>query len=144
MFYLIPFLVFLDFITKYLTNIYLKNQINLIWDFLYLKHVKNPWIAFSINIPFLKITTIILIIWIVYYYIKYEKQKKDKLINLSFALILWWAIWNAWERIIYSEVTDMIWVKYFSVFNLADIFLTIWVIIYLWLIILKKEKEWLK
>lgn len=144
MFYLIPIFILIDLITKYLANTYLSNQINLLSDFFYLKLVKNPWIAFSINLPFLKIITIALIIWIIFYYYKYKSQKKNKFINLSFPLIIAWALWNARERIIYSNVTDFIWMRYFSVFNFADIFLTTWVIIYLWLIILKKDKDWIQ
>ncbi len=133
MFYIILiFWIVLDLFTKYLSIEFLQNKINILWDFLYLDLVKNPWIAFWINVPFLKIVTIILIIWIFYYYIKEEKIKNSKYIDISFALILSWAIWNAIERIIYSEVTDFIWVKYFSVFNLADSFISIWAILYIY------------
>jgi len=55
---------------------------------LFLKYVENTGIAFSINVPFLKIITIILIICIFYYYLKEEKKKNDKWINFSFGLIL--------------------------------------------------------
>jgi len=125
----------LDFITKYLAVIHLKSQINIIWDYLYFKQVYNSWIAFGIQIPFwlLKIWTISLIIWIYYYYIlelKEEKiQKNKKIINFSFWLIISWAIWNAYERFFNEKVIDFVWVKYFSIFNLADIFITIWAII---------------
>lgn len=143
MLYLIPIFIFLDYISKYIANSHLSNQINLLSDFVYLKLVKNPWIAFSINFPFLKIITVFIIIWIIFYFIKYEKNKNNSFINLSFALIIWWALWNARERILFSWVTDFIWVKYFSIFNFADIFLTLWVILYLGLIILKKDNDWI-
>jgi signal peptidase II len=101
---------------------------------LYLKYVENPWIAFSIKIPlfFLKILTIILIFWIFYYYLTSEKKKEKKIIDFSFSLILAWAIWNAIERIFNDKVIDFIWIKYFSIFNLADSFITIWAILYLY------------
>lgn len=143
MLYLIPIFIFLDFISKYIANTYLNWQINLLSDFIYLKLVKNPWIAFSINFPFLKIITILIIIWIIFYFLKYEKKKNNLLTNLSFSLIIWWALWNARERLIYSWVTDFIWIKFFSIFNFADIFLSIWVIIYLSLIVLKKDNDWI-
>jgi lipoprotein signal peptidase len=162
----IIFAIIFDILTKYLASIFLQNPINLLWDFLYLQFVKNSWIAFSISLPFLKIITIVLIIWIFYYYItnyklkpeswkaKYEKQKIEKLwhfnkskledkevlffelsasnlIDLSFWFILWGAIWNWIERVFFSEVSDFIWIKYFAIFNFADIFITIWVILYL-------------
>ncbi len=125
----------LDFVSKYFSVIYLKNQINIFWDYLFLKQVYNPWIAFWIEVPksLLKIWTITLIIWIFWYYrveLKKEKNIENKnIINFSFWLIISWAIANAYERVFNEKVIDFIWVKYFSIFNLADSFITIWAII---------------
>lgn len=135
MFYLTLIIwIFFDLTTKYLANNYLKEKIDLIWNFFYLEIFKNPWIAFSIAIPsfLLKILTIFLIIIIFFYYFKErKKQENNKILDFSFWLILAWAIWNWIERVFNSEVIDFIWVKYFSVFNFADFFISIWVIIYL-------------
>jgi lipoprotein signal peptidase len=47
--------------------------------------VENTGIAFSFKVPFLEITTIVLIIGIFYYYIKEKKLYKNKfLTDLSF------------------------------------------------------------
>ncbi len=132
--------IILDLYSKYLAKIYLQEKINLVWDFLFLKFAENRGIAFSINIPFLKILTIILIIWIFYYYIKYEKQKKNKFLDFSFWLILAWAVWNWIERVFNSKVIDFIWVKYFSIFNLADSFISLWAFIVLCLFLVKEKK----
>jgi len=129
----------LDLFTKYLANIYLQNKINILWDFLYFQYIQNPWIAFGINIPFIKVITIILILCIFYYYIKEEKIKNNKLTDLSFWFILAWAIWNWFERVFNSYVIDFIWVKHFSIFNIADSFITIWAILYIY--ILYKNKK---
>jgi len=135
MFYLILIIwVILDLYSKNLALNYLQNKINILWDFLYLQYVENTGIAFSTQIPFLKILTIVLIIGIFVYYFKERNNTKNKkLLDLSFWLILAWAIWNAIERIFYWKVVDFLWVKYFSVFNLADSFITIWAILYLYL-----------
>jgi len=125
----------LDFISKYFSVIYLKNQINIIWEYIFLKQVYNPWIAFWIEVPksLLKIWTIALIIWIFWYYrveLKEEENiKNKKIMNFSFWLIISGAIANAYERVFNEKVIDFIWVKYFSIFNLADSFITIWAII---------------
>lgn len=134
----------LDILSKYLLNNILTEKISIFWDFVYLQLIKNDWIAFWININtyLLKVLTIVLIIWIFYYH-KIEKKKykdDEKLINLSFWLILGWAIWNAIHRIFYSEVIDFIWIKYFSVFNLADSFITIWAWIYIYIIYKNNKK----
>lgn len=142
--YIIVTLVFFDFITKYFFSIFLgSKKINLIWDFIFLELYKNKWIAFSLELPFLKILTILIIFLIIFYYIKYERVKNNKIINTSFILIISGALWNARERIFLWEVTDFIWIKYFSIFNFADIYINIWIIIYLIIIVLKKDKEWL-
>jgi len=141
--------VALDLFTKYLANIFLQNKVNILWDFLYFKYIENPWIAFWIKIYpiFLKIITISLIILIFRYY-KEERKKYNvniwknkekllsykKIIDISFSLIIAWAIWNWIERVFNSYVIDFIWIKYFSIFNLADSFITIWAIFYIYLL----------
>lgn len=137
----------IDLFSKYLANLYLQERINLLGDFLYLKYAENTWIAFSIQVPllFLKILTISLIIWIFYYYkkeIKVEMNEKvKKMLNISFALILAWAIGNAYERVFNEKVIDFIGVKYFSIFNIADSFIFVWAIFYIY-IYYKINKLW--
>ena len=156
MFYLIIIIwVILDLFTKNLALKYLQDKLNVLWDFLYLQYFENTGIAFSTQIPGLKYLTIVLVIWIFFYYLKERKKNylplRAKgvperggiwnlfLLDLSFWLILAWAIWNWIERIFYWKVIDFIWVKYFSVFNLADSFITIWAILYLYLEFSKKK-----
>ena len=123
--------IIIDLFTKNLAFTYLQDKVSIIWDLFFLRYTENTWIAFSINLPFLKVITIILIIWIFYYYFKEEKKKNNIFVDISFWLILGWAIWNWIERIINSKVIDFIWVENFSIFNLADSFITIGAIIYL-------------
>lgn len=140
--YFILLLIIIDFISKYSFNFYLgDNKVNLINDIIFLKIYKNTWIAFSIELPYLKLLTIIIIFLIIVYYLKYEKPKNNNLINSSFIFIIAWAIWNARERLLFWKVTDFIWIKYFSVFNFADIYINIWIILYLVIIVLKKDKH---
>jgi signal peptidase II len=140
--YVIIILIFLDYLSKfYAYKLLASKKIDLLSDFIYLELYKNKWIAFSMNLPFLKIITITIIGAILYYYIKYEKPKNNKFLNISYILIISGALWNAWERIFLWEVTDFIWVKFFSVFNLADIYISIWIILYLIIIVLKKDNE---
>jgi len=127
MFFSLLFLIFLDLLSKFIAKNFLEKQINIISDLFFLKFVKNPGIAFSIIIPplFLKIMTIILIFGIVYYYIKEERKKENYLIDTSFIFILAGALGNAYERIFIGEVVDFIGIKYFSVFNFADIYISL-------------------
>lgn len=133
-YYLFPVFLLGDIISKYLASVYLESKIHILWDILFLEFVKNTGIAFSFPITWvlLKIITVVLIFWIILYYIKEEKQKKNRLVDLSFILILSGAVWNALERIFLWEVVDFIWVKYFAVFNIADSYITIWALIYIY------------
>lgn len=147
MFYIILILwIILDLLTKNLAFIYLQDKINILWNFIYFKFILNPWIAFGIEVYplLLKIVTISLIIWIFWYYKQERKEIKNiKLLDISFWLILAWAIWNWIERVLNSNVIDFIWVKYFAIFNLADSFITIGAIIYI-LLILQPLSFWRK
>ena len=124
----------IDTITKFSAQYYLTEKINLLWDFVFLQYILNTGIAFSIQLPIflLKILTIVLIIAIFYYY-KAEKKlyQNNKLLDVSFWLILWWALWNAYERVMYEQVIDFLWIKYFAVMNFADIFISLWAILYI-------------
>lgn len=142
MFYTILFSwIILDYLSKQLAFMYLQDKINLLWDFVYFQYILNPWIAFWIKVYplLLKIATISLIILIFYYYRHEKKENNSKLLDISFWLIIWWAIWNAIERVFYGNVIDFIWVKYFSIFNLADTFISIWAIIYIYILFKNKN-----
>ncbi len=146
-FYLISFLsAIFDYISKNISNNYLsENKIYLLWDYLKLELSKNKWIAFSLPIEWLllKIITIIIIILITFYYLNFEKEKNKLFIQIWYWLIIWWAVWNAIERIFVWSVTDFISVKYFAIFNFADIFINIWVITLIFSI-LYYGKQWNK
>ena len=141
MFYLIIIIwVTLDLFTKNLALNNLQEQVNIFSDFFFLKYVENTWIAFSLQISGLKYLTIFLIIWIFYYYFSERKINENKrLLDLSFWLVLAWAIWNWYERVLNEKVIDFIWIKYFSVFNLADIFISVWAMIYLYILFKNKK-----
>lgn len=126
-------LLALDFTTKNLASQFLWETKYIFWDFFYLQLLKNPWIAFSIWVPSfaLKSITIVLIFLIVYYYKKQEASKNKWYIDIAFILIIAGALWNAYERIFIWEVIDFIGIKYFSVFNFADMYISLWVIIYI-------------
>ena len=132
----------LDSITKLLAQSYLTDTKNILWDFVFLKYAENTGIAFSIQIPtqLLKILTIVLIIGIFYYY-KQERKlySSTKLIDISFGLILGWAIGNAYERVIHEKVIDFFGIQYFAIFNIADVAISMWAILYM--VLLYKNKK---
>lgn len=132
--YLITFFtIIIDFITKKIALFHLNKDIPIFWEYLKLKLVYNKWIAFSIPLEWiiLKIITLLAIILISYYYYKFEKNKKSRLLDLWYALIIGWAISNGFDRFVCWSVIDFISVKYFAIFNFADIFINVWVVIIL-------------
>ena len=131
-FYVIPLLLSLDIVTKWFAGNFFVQRVPIIWDYLFFELTRNTGVAFSFAIHglFLKILTLVLIFGIIYYYIKEEYAKNDLLIDGAFCLVISGALWNAFERIFFGVVVDFIWVRYFSVFNLADSFLCIGVFIY--------------
>ena len=132
----------IDLLSKYVAFTYLDRVITIIWDFLSLELLMNPGIAFGLTLDhaFLKVLTISLILWIFYYYFTEEKKKKSVLIDTAFWLILAGAIWNWLERVFRGEVVDFISVRYFSVFNLADSFITIGAILYIYVLYKETKK----
>lgn len=122
-------LIILDAITKFWAETYLGGQsIPLIWDILSLEYAQNTGIAFSLPLSglLLKVLTLILIFGIIWYYFTQERLKQSKILNISYLLIIAWALGNAWERIFREYVTDFISVKYFAIFNLADSYIFLW------------------
>jgi len=132
----------IDTITKLSAQYYLTEKVPLLWDFIFLKYIENTWIAFSIQIPtfFLKILTIVLIIGIFIYYKSEKKQyQNSKIYDIAFWFILWWALWNAYERIFHEKVIDFLGVQYFSIMNFADIAITIGAGLFIYLIYILKK-----
>lgn len=131
---LILWLLILDAVSKYFSDIYLREWITLIPNLLWLRYVENTWIAFSLPLEwlFLKILTVILISGIIFYYYKEERLKKSWLLHLSYYAIIAWALWNAWERIFRWYVTDFIAVNNFAVFNFADSYICLWAVWLIW------------
>lgn len=130
---LIPLFIGIDLFTKQLALNYLQEYHNIFWNILFLKYVENTGIAFSFPIEWLllKIGTIAIILFLTYYYLTEERPKNNLCIDLIFILIISGALGNAYERIVHEKVIDFIGIAYFSVFNLADVFITLWVIFYI-------------
>lgn len=112
---------------------YKSQSYPIISDLLQLHLVYNTGVAFSMPITGLplQILTILLITGILAYYIRYEYEKWSRLIDIGFVLILSGALSHSYERIRYEKVIDFIDLKYFAIFNFADIFITLWALLIL-------------
>ena len=115
----------------------------IIKDFFYLTYTHNTVAAFSILTGrrlFLIITTFIVIMFIIYYLMKNKITSKLELV--SFSLIIGGSLGNLFDRIIRGYVVDFLDFRIFSynfpIFNLADTFIVIGVLL---LIINMARKE---
>lgn len=136
------FLIIIDIISKLIVvNILKDNTFVIIKNFLKFTYVKNIGAAFGIlsgNTVFL---IIISLLFICYIYKEMKDSTNNKLTIFSYLLILSGAIGNLIDRIFRGFVVDFISFRLFgremAVFNLADSYITIGVI--LLLITLLKE-----
>lgn len=149
MFFIIAaMLVAIDQISKFLTVKFLRpiESIEVIKGIFSLTYVENRGAAFGIlqNARWVFIiATIIAIICMVVYKIKYKPTEKT--VNIALCLVLSGAVGNMIDRIMHGFVVDMLEVTFidYPVFNVADCFVVIGAIllaIYI-LFIYKEPKE---
>jgi len=115
----------LDRYLKFL-SINLEDDVVLIKNFLSFSFYKNKYIAFSLPLGgwFLGAILLVLILFIIIYLINLFNKKKWLEFYLWFAIFLG-ALSNIIDRVIFSYVVDYIDLRYFTVFNLADILIVI-------------------
>lgn len=146
------FLVILDFLSKYffsglfqeVFSLEVKNihqYFPVIWDFFGIQLHYNTGVAFGIPITGIPLKTITIMILgvLLYYFIRYEISKNNKLLDISFIFIISGAIAHAIERIVIWKVVDFLSLKYFAIFNFADIYITIGGILFIYYTI---KYEW--
>lgn len=105
-------LFLVDFLTKRFAVYYSKG--------VFMNYVANTGAAFGIfkgsNLIFIILTSL-LILAVLYYY------REERELRLGFNFILAGAFGNLFDRICYSYVVDFINLKYWPIFNLADVFI---------------------
>lgn len=146
-FYLISlFVVILDQITKYLTKYFmaLHESKDIIGNFLRYTYIRNPGMAFGIQIGNKTLFTIFSIIASIVIFIYLLKTRGDKkYVKLSLSLILGGAIGNLIDRVLYGSVVDFIDVGIgdlrWPVFNIADSAVSIGMVILIAIILFEKK-----
>lgn len=105
----------------------------LLGDWLRFHFVPNPYIAFSLPLGGMLLNLIITLIVLglilgIIYLILQKKQQKALIIPLTF--ILFGAISNLLDRLLFGAVIDYLDLKYFTIFNLGDVMISLGVIFY--------------
>ena len=143
--YIIAFLFFIiDFISNQIimNTIKLDESITVIKNFFYLTYTKNTGAAWSIlkdeRIPLLILTVIVL--FFINKYINKEKLSKKE--NIIYGIIIGGIIGNFFDRLVYGSVIDFLDFYIFGynypIFNFADCFIVIGMIL---LIIMEFRKD---
>ncbi|MBE7020624.1 MAG: signal peptidase II [Ruminococcaceae bacterium] len=134
----------LDIYTKYLAKtVFILKDTELIPDVLYFTYVENRGAAFGIMQNrqwFFIAVTLLIILAMLFYIIKYKPQ--NKLIKLSLFFIMSGGIGNLIDRIRLGYVVDFIDVRIinYPVFNVADCFVVIGAILLCGAILFSKEQ----
>ncbi len=116
------FVVFDRFFKSLAINGFLDNKINLIKDWFGLQFVANSGIAFSLPLSgdFLSVL-IIFVVFVLVFYLLYFVKKNERKNVILLTFLLFGAISNLVDRLRFGFVVDYLDLKYFTVFNLADI-----------------------
>ena len=148
LFYIVAILLIVaDQFSKFLTVKYLKpiSTVNIIDGIFSFTYVENKGAAFGIlqNARWVFIVaTIVAIIVMVWYKLKYKPQ--GKVVNISMCLLLSGAIGNMIDRLLLGYVVDMFEVTFidYPVFNVADCFVVIGAILLcIYILFIYKEPE---
>ena len=126
----------LDIGSKFLVSrIFILNESKTIIDnFLNITYVRNTGAAWSIldnNTWIVTVISLLIIIGIIYYV--YRNRVSKKILKIGYGLILGGAVGNFIDRIVYGYVIDFIDIDIFGwnypIFNLADMFIVVGVIL---------------
>lgn len=128
--------LFIDIGSKLIVSNFIEigHSVKIIDNFLYLTYVKNTGAAWSIfsDKPWLVlVVSEVIILGIIFY--TYKNKHDNLLDKIAFALIIGGAIGNFIDRVVYGYVIDFfdfyIFGYDYPIFNVADIFIVIGVVI---------------
>lgn len=140
----------LDLITKYvICGMFAENEgitaIPYLFNIIVVHNEGAAWGILSGNQIGLIILSVLLFAFLIWYFVK--EKKKSWLLVVSMAFIYGGCVGNLFDRIVFGYVRDFIQFAFwqsFPIFNFADVFLTVGVIlfaIYLIIFLVKKEKS---
>ena len=140
-------LVLIDQVVKILVerHMFFGDTISIIDGFLHLTYVQNRGIAFGIfqgKVDIISIATVIAIIGIIVYFFKNVK-KSNLFEKAAYVFIISGAVGNMIDRLTRGYVVDMIDFRgiWSFVFNIADVYINLGVILLLLDLLLKRRKD---
>lgn len=138
--------IVLDQFVKYLTVTFLQvgessAGIPMVFDFFYLQNTGAGWGIFSGRTSLLLLATFVAVVYIVYLIIK--NKNHYRLARIAYGFILGGAIGNFIDRVRLGYVVDMFRLSFidFPIFNVADVALTLGVVLLIIVILFYKNSE---
>lgn len=138
-------LVVIDQVTKYLTvqNIALYESIKVIPDVFSLTYIQNTGAAFSIlegQMWFFYLVSVVVLLFLFYYL--YTEGQHQKILGVILSIVIAGTIGNFIDRVVHQYVIDMLRLEFinFPIFNIADSYLTVGVIL-LFIYMLYEERN---
>lgn len=130
-----------------LLKLEILRQLSAVGELVFLKVIKikffaNPGIAFGIPLggTWLVVFLILVFLILLFLYVKYLRA--DGWVSVfGLALVLGGAVGNIIDRIRLGYVVDYVSISVLPIFNLADIFIIIGILIMIWRILLLDEKN---
>lgn len=126
-------LIALDQITKHLAQKFLSADLGtgiFFMDKIGFEYIKNFGVAFGIPIPFFVIVLLnVLLLFSIYFFYKNEFNMKEFWNKIALILIISGGIGNLIDRLIYGYVIDFIALWSYPRFNLADVYITVGVLL---------------
>ncbi|PID70430.1 signal peptidase II [bacterium DOLZORAL124_38_8] len=119
----------LDQVTKYWARMNLSEVREVFPDFLALRLAFNQGIAFSLPITrWVSSALSVVIIGYVVYLLQNKKESQQ----LGYYFLLAGALGNLFDRVWWGEVTDFLSVWQFPIFNVADVLVSVGVLLLVW------------
>lgn len=124
------FLAFLDQLTKLLVERYLSEDYTIIDGFFRLQYSENTGIAFGIKLPFLLLIMLNAVMLAIILRLAFRELRiETKLTQLIIAMIFGGALGNLIDRFARGYVVDFIAIYKWPNFNLADIYISVAVLL---------------
>jgi len=120
----------LDQLTKYLAVMYLKDPFALIGTFAKLQYVENTGIAFSLPVPYeLILASNFVLLFLLMVFVRKVVDLSEFSARICVSMIIAGGIGNLIDRLLHHFVIDFISIWAYPFFNLADVFITIGVLL---------------
>ncbi len=140
-------LVLFDQITKYFARLYLKQQpfaiLEGIFSFHYHENRGSIWGILQGKVDFLLLVSIVLLVGLVFAYIRIPKTKFYEPLIWIIVFITAGAIGNTIDRLFLGYVTDFLYFELidFPIFNIADCYITVCSFLTIFLVFTKYKED---